>query len=81
MTEYIQNQGVEKPFLPTLPPSPRFTLRQCPKGNWYLIPYIYEYGWERWFAMCGPNGSIPGYARRVDPMRLTFENPVEVPVL
>lgn len=29
-------------------PSPKFCLRQGPAGGWYLIPFIYEYGFDAW---------------------------------
>lgn len=29
-------------------PSPKFCLRQGPSGFWYLIPFIYEYGFDAW---------------------------------
>lgn len=34
----------------TVPPSPKYCLRQSPSGHWYLIPYIYEFGFGAWCA-------------------------------
>jgi hypothetical protein len=67
----------------TIPPSPRYTLRQSPSGFYYLIPFIYEYGFEQWckHEWKSQNGApVPAYAKPVDLPRLTFEHPLEVPL-
>lgn len=68
-----------------VPPSPTYCLRQCPSGFWYLIPYIYEYGFEamceQWVKEHSKNFVLdaimpkPGYAQPVDVRRLTFQTP------
>jgi hypothetical protein len=64
--------------------SPTYCLRQCPGGFWYLIPYIYEYGFEQYIkawrkehgTWTNPERSeLPAYAQPVDISRLAFQTP------
>lgn len=70
--------------------SPTYCLRQCPAGFWYLIPFIYEYGFEMFSKAwvkehMKKNGMFdrvmkpPAYAQSVDLKCLTFEKPHELP--
>lgn len=70
-----------------VPPSPRYCVRSV-FGALYMIPYIYDYGFDEflkaWRKEHGVWSSptrkeLPAYAVPVDLGMLTFEKPVEVP--
>lgn len=92
MSSHIDN--LARPIYPEAshhkpPVSPKYCLRQCPSGVWYLIPFIYEYGFEmlsktwvkeRTKLMETGWGVFPppAYAKAIDISRLVFEKPEEV---
>lgn len=70
-----------------IPPSPRYCLRGT-GGNWYMIPLIYEWGFEQFckaYQEEDPQGFFPGpkqvprYAIPVNLGKFTFEKPIELP--
>lgn len=69
--------------------SPKYCLRQCPSGFWYMIPFIYEWGFEQmckeWVREHTREGFLltkimpkPGYAKSIDLKHLVFEKPEEL---